>query len=65
MEQNNDLALLTETNKRGSIVHQKNPKTKSKRASTDFRGESGQISKIVPVDATIYVEKSAITVSNL
>ncbi len=27
------------------------------RAGTDFQGESEQISKIVPVDAAIYVEK--------
>lgn len=27
------------------------------RASVDFQGESEQISKIVPIDAAIYVEK--------
>lgn len=35
------------------------------RASTDFQGEREQISKMVPVDAAIYVKKWTITVSNL
>lgn len=30
-----------------------------------FQSESEQISKIVPVDAAIYVEKWTVTVSNL
>lgn len=34
-------------------------------ASMTFQSESEQISKIVPVDAAIYVENSTITVSNL
>lgn len=34
-------------------------------ASMAFQSDSEQISKIVPVDAAIYVENSTITVSNL
>lgn len=38
------------------INSRKQPRMKQK-AGTDFQGESKKISKIVPVDAAIYVEK--------
>lgn len=35
------------------------------RPGTDLKGESKQIFKLAPIDASIYVEKWTITVSNL